>query len=197
MELTEGHIYHIYNRGINKQTLFSSFGNYIFFLKKTRKYLLPVCDILAYCLMPNHFHFLIHANNSSTSTTRAGSLDMQLVSAGFKNLLSSYSKAYNKMYGRSGSLFVQNTRCKDVSFFKDNINYGFICFNYIHQNPWKAGMVSKIEDWEYSSFRDYIGARNGTLCNQLKAYELLALEKDQIYKGTYNAVDKDKIVNLV
>ncbi len=197
MDLIEGHIYHIYNRGINKQAVFLSFHNYIYFLKKTRAYLLPVCDILAYCLMPNHFHFLIHANGNSTPITKAGALEMQLVSAAFKNQLSSFSKAFNKMYGRTGSLFVQNTACRDVSFYRDNINYGFVCFNYIHQNPLKAGIVAKAEDWTFSSFRDYIGIRSGSLCNQSKAYELLDLKKENIYNETYNLIGKDKIAHLI
>ncbi|GAA4060377.1 hypothetical protein GCM10022389_00870 [Flavobacterium cheonanense] len=51
--------YHIYNRGINSDKIFSSEENYLFFLSKFATYLNPICDVFAYCLMPNHFHFLI------------------------------------------------------------------------------------------------------------------------------------------
>jgi len=49
------------------------------------------------------------------------------------------------------------------------------CFHYIHQNPWKAGLVSKMENWKYSSFSDFAGFRDGTLCNKQLALELLIL----------------------
>jgi REP element-mobilizing transposase RayT len=51
--------YHIYNRGINSGKIFSTEENYLFFLSKFATYLNPVCDVFAYCLMPNHFHFII------------------------------------------------------------------------------------------------------------------------------------------
>lgn len=59
MEFTEGHIYHVYNRGNNSQTIFFTRENYLFFLEKLRKHLLPHLDVLAWCLMPNHFHLMI------------------------------------------------------------------------------------------------------------------------------------------
>lgn len=197
MQLTEGGLYHIYNRGINKQIIFSSQENYIYFLGKVRKYLLPVSDILCYCLMPNHFHFLIHANEKSIIPTKAGVVDMQQVSAAIKHILSSYTKAYNKMYGRTGSLFVQNTHSKQIVFDVHNTLGAFTCFNYIHQNPWRAGMVDRIEDWHYSSFTDYAGLRNGTLCNQNKAFELLALNKKFLYKETYETLEQATITKIL
>ena len=59
MEFSNGQIYHVYNRGNNSQTVFFSRENYLFFLEKVRKYLSPHADILAWCLMPNHFHLMI------------------------------------------------------------------------------------------------------------------------------------------
>ncbi|RLD54507.1 MAG: hypothetical protein DRJ05_14530, partial [Bacteroidetes bacterium] len=59
MDFKTGYIYHIYNRGNNKNKIFFSRDNYLFFLKKTRKELSDHLDFLAYCLMPNHFHFLV------------------------------------------------------------------------------------------------------------------------------------------
>lgn len=54
-----GKYYHVLNRGNNRENVFLVDGNYRFFLEKWRKYVLPYLEILAYCLMPNHFHFLI------------------------------------------------------------------------------------------------------------------------------------------
>ncbi len=59
MNFNEKEIYHIYNRGNNSQLIFFEKENYNHFLRLVKKFLLPNCEILAWCLMPNHFHFLI------------------------------------------------------------------------------------------------------------------------------------------
>lgn len=70
MHFNAGEIYHVYNRGNNRQTIFFNDKNYLYFLGKVKKYLYPNCDILAWCLMPNHFHFLIHANERSCAKVK-------------------------------------------------------------------------------------------------------------------------------
>lgn len=92
MFLTEGDIYHVFNRGNNRQPIFFRAENYDYFLKNINRYLTPVCDILAWCLMPNHFHLLIHANQQSTQIIKDGSFERQQFSQGIKQLLSSYTK---------------------------------------------------------------------------------------------------------
>lgn len=62
MEFEKGHLFHIYNQGNNRQKIFFKHENYIFFLRKVRIYILPYADILAWCLMPNHFHFMVKVN---------------------------------------------------------------------------------------------------------------------------------------
>lgn len=69
-------------------------------------------------------------------------------------------------------------------------DYPFVCFNYIHQNPLKAGLVKKMEDWKYSSFPDYLGNRNGTLCNFKLANLLLDIQKDDIYETSYSVINE-------
>ena len=59
MNFAEGNIYHVYNRGNNSKTVFFDHENYMFFLEKIRTHILPHADILAWCLMPNHFHLMI------------------------------------------------------------------------------------------------------------------------------------------
>jgi putative transposase len=54
-----------------------------------------------------------------------------------------------------------------------------VCFNYVHQNPVKAGMVRKITDWEFSSARDYAGLRSGTLINRSVASEYVDIKFEQ------------------
>jgi len=184
MQFYEGQVFHIFNQGNNREIIFYTDNNYLYFIKKIRTYILPHADILAYCLMPNHFHLLLHVHT----------LEIKLVNNNYRTLnkaigimLTSYTNAINRQEQRSGSLFRQNTKIEDgwvddvitangkhkKYFFTDDLSYGRICFEYIHDNPVKAGLVIHQEDWEYSSAKDYKGLRNGTLCNQDLARKLL------------------------
>lgn len=62
MQFEKYHIYHIYNQGNNSQKIFFSRENYLFFLRKIKIYILPYTDIISWCLMPNHFHFMVLVN---------------------------------------------------------------------------------------------------------------------------------------
>ena len=64
MQFEKDHIYHIYNQGNNRQKIFFDRENYLFFLQKMNDYLLPYCDIMAWCLMPNHFHWMVYVREA-------------------------------------------------------------------------------------------------------------------------------------
>ncbi|MBI2730420.1 MAG: transposase [Sphingobacteriales bacterium] len=169
MHLSEGEFYHIYNRGNNKQVIFFNHANYLYFIQKTRQQLLPVCNIIAYCLMPNHFHLLIQANENTVKERNTfGGKPMQEFSYRTGILLSSYSQAINKEQHSSGSLFQQKTKAKILSETENgkSISYLEQCFFYIHQNPLTANLVDDLAKWPYSSYPGYTGLRNGTLCNK-------------------------------
>jgi putative transposase len=160
--------YHIYNRSINKELVFRSPENYVYFLSKYRKYVDDYIDTIAYCLMPTHFHFFIFVRDiKMESTSEVGSISHHDVIEARLNqlknnigvLLSSYAKAINKRYARHGSLFQEHTKAIEI----DDLSYLLWLATYIHQNPVRAKLVNKIDDWEYSSYKDYIGIRNGTL----------------------------------
>ncbi len=76
-------------------------------------------------------------------------------------------------------------------------NYSISCFMYVHQNPLLANLVEKIENWEFSSFPDYIGMRKGTLVNIQMGLDIFDLEREQIYELSYQLLqdksDKDYI----
>ncbi len=165
MEFSENNIYHVYNRGNNKQQIFFSRNNYLYFLKLARKFLRSHADFLAYTLMPNHFHFLIIAKERTIRKKLFHGSERNLFSEGIRMLLSSYTQAINKQEGRTGSLFTQNTKAKCLTTTTSRENDPFIAFSYIHQNALKAKLVTRIEDWQFSSFPDYAGLRNGTFCN--------------------------------
>lgn len=183
-------IYHIYNRGNNRQKIFFSAENYWFFVRKLEKHLKPVCDILCWCLMPNHFHIVIHANEESCKMRRgAASLPIQQLSHGIRIITSSYAQAINKQNKTTGSLFQQKTKSKPVTDFKWS-NYLINLIHYCHQNPWRAGLVKKMEDWPYSSFPDYCGLRNHDLCNKDMLMKLTGYSLEDFYRDSYGVIDE-------
>ena len=191
MEFFKNELYHIYNRGNNRQKIFFKPDNYIYFLKKVRRYLLPYCDILSYSLMPNHFHFLIHSDERTIINKTIRFQPKNVLSEGIRVLLSSYTQAINKQNQTSGSLFQQNTKAQPI--VKGSRNYDITVFHYIHQNPYRANLVLRMEDWEYSSFADYCGKRNGSLCNRELAIKLLGLNMKTFYEDSYKAIGIDDI----
>ena len=194
MQLESGHLYHIYNQGNNKQQIFFNRENYLFFLKKVRNYILPHADIFAWCLMPNHFHLMIFVNNvdvklgNSKDFTKQNNEKVRTLNNSIGIMLRSYTDAINKQEERSGALFRRNTKAECIdctglipSFIKENginkINisipknqYPQVCFEYIHQNPVKAGLTVSSEQWEFSSAIDYKNMRSGNLINKDRAH---------------------------
>jgi REP element-mobilizing transposase RayT len=180
-------LYHIYNRGNNRKLLFYEPKNYTYFLKKVRFFIAPYCDLLGYSLLPNHFHFLVHANEESVTPWRrtagydtvsdvTANIQMSQLSHGFQMCLSSYAKGMNHQYGRTGSLFTQNTRCKQTSAESHLDDYSVWCFNYIHNNPVAAGLTTSPDQWPYSSYKEYLGITQDCLCNIALGRQLLRLD---------------------
>ena len=184
MKFIPEHLYHIYNRCNQGLPHFYNRENYLFFLRKIRKELLKHCNILAYCLMPNHFHLLVHIKRDFSEKQMINSTG---------SLQRSYTQAINKQNNQTGSLFQQHYKSKCVS--NEDINYYPLnCFVYIHQNPLLSKLVEKIEDWEFSSFNEYIGLRKGSLCSQDLAMELLNLpDHDDFYELSCSNLNFEKI----
>ena len=193
MKIQESGIYHIYNRGNNQQTIFFTEENYNYFLCKCHQYLKPVSEILAWCFMTNHFHFLIEVTEKSLSPVKSGGIFMPAITNGFRLLQSSYAKGINKQQGRSGNLFQQKTKAKLIS---SEENYSLTAFFCTHQNPVEAGLVSVAEDWVYSSFRDYAGIRSGTLCNKERAFQLLGFTDIDFKTEVVKKIDEEKIKKI-
>ena len=190
MQFEDGKLYHIYNIGNQKQKIFYRRDNYLFFLKKMRNYLIPVCDILAWCLMPNHFHLLIAANQETVKQASRRKNPISQFSENLRLLLSQYTKTVNKQENLTGSLFRQNTKSK--SLFQINTNrYALVCFHYIHRNPLNAGLVSSLFDWEFSSFLDHAEVRNGTMCNRQLAKTIINYDEINLELQTLSFANSD------
>ncbi len=150
------HYYHVFNRGNNKQSIFLEDRDYINFLKRLKFVLglIPVnraqtriCplpygafSIISYCLMPNHFHFLIRQNS-----------DMGINKL-IQKVSTSYVSYFNRQYSRVGGLFQDQFKAKLV----DNDSYVKYVSAYIHNNPSDL-------DYDYSSYKDIVGLRDGKI----------------------------------
>lgn len=194
MQLIHDHLYHLYNQGNNRTKIFYKKENYEFFLQKFRKYVLPYAKVLSYCLMPNHFHFLLYTSELSIILKKIGGLYVTNLAEGFRQLLSSYSQAINKQESRTGSLFRQKTKAKLLD--NGDEDYPLTCFHYHHQNPVMAGLVHKLEDWEYSSFREYLKGGKDSLCDIKLAHKLLDISKKHFYEESYLMIDPEKIKKI-
>jgi len=189
MNFLPGELYHIYNQGNNKQLIFFSQDNYLYFLKKIRKHILPFCDLLAYCLLPNNFRLMLHANTKSIGKIKCGAVKMSLLSNGFRILESSYARAINKQECRTGSIFQQNTKLELLttkSGFASSNSLPLACFKSIHQAPMTSGLAQKMDEWGFSSFNEYMGKASENLCNRILAFNLLNLSSEIFYEECYS-----------
>lgn len=179
-------VYHIYNRGNNKQPIFFNNDNYQLFYEKLIKTIKPYCEILGWCLMPNHFHFLVATTETSCSDKLGfAGKTMQVLPYRIGVLLSSYSQLMNKQNGTIGSLFQQKTKSKLIPDYIDIIR----CLHYIHQNPVRAGLVNELDTWIHSSFGQYTGLSTGDLCNTDLLFELTGYKKSDFLNITSPVIE--------
>lgn len=147
-QFNQGSYYHIYNRGVNRERIFFSPDNYIYLLKLLKRYSQKYqIAIIAYCLMPNHYHLLVRQDGETA------------VSHLINVLFNAYVQAVNREHGRSGTIFGE--RFRDV-LVEDEHYLKHLC-RYIHANPTKAGIVASLKDWPYSNYLEWIGRREGSL----------------------------------
>jgi putative transposase len=167
--------------------------------------MLPHSDILAWCLLPNHFHLMIAVKKvaveiseqvTSEQVTQSHLLTKtRSLNDSVSILLRSYTRAIQKQERMTGSLFQNRTKAlcltesQGISPAYFNTHFGMIgnldwpetnylnvCFDYIHLNPVNAKLVNMTEDWEFSSYRDYFCGRKGKLINRELAKELGLIE---------------------
>jgi REP element-mobilizing transposase RayT len=162
----ENTFYHIYNRGINRENLFREKENYVFLLDRWKKLITPWVETVAYCLMPNHFHFLVRIKpitvSISSNAVKEGTVRAMQFAKGevsfndfledqFKRTFSSYSLAFNHKYGRTGSLMQK--RFKRIAVKTDNKLFHLL--TYIHHNPIHHKFCTAYGEWPYCSYQSY------------------------------------------
>ncbi|AFU67333.1 hypothetical protein P700755_000294 [Psychroflexus torquis ATCC 700755] len=171
--LSSDRIYHIYNRANGNELLFKTEDNYRYFLQKYDSYISLIADKYCYCLMPNHFHFLVKVKGENDLTEnlrdkirkdnhkdQTGFINLSgLVSCQFSNLFNAYSKAFNKQQNRKGSLFIRPFKRKQVT----DEQYLKKLVHYIHYNPVEAGLAKNPEYWKFSSYKSFVSKQTTKL----------------------------------
>ncbi len=171
----ESGIYHIMLRGIDRQQIFEDMQDDLVFLQ-----ILQECRMLcgyklyAYCLMGNHVHMLIKVENDPLETI-------------FKRICGRYVYWYNVKYDRIGHLFQDRFRSEPV----EDDTYFLTVLRYIHQNPVKAGLCRKLEDYPYSSYSEYLSGSDSV--DTAFALQLLPLEE---FIRFNNAPNNDRCLEI-
>ncbi|PIR13251.1 hypothetical protein COV49_02820 [Candidatus Falkowbacteria bacterium CG11_big_fil_rev_8_21_14_0_20_39_10] len=168
-----GYYYHIYNRGVDKREIFQDQWDYVRFIKSIRVFnnIRPsgsvylqdklksspnpskdsdcLIEIIAYSLLPNHFHFLVKQLKDNG------------ISKFMQKLGMGYTNYFNYKHGRSGYLFQGKFKSKRIK------SHEHLCYvsSYVNGNI-EIHKVAIAKSWPWSSYQDYLGIRNGTLCDK-------------------------------
>jgi putative transposase len=180
--------YHIYNRGVGKQQIFTDLKDYKMFLFYLKLYLSPSdlqgptlkvspsrrlnnffdqIKLAAYCLMPNHYHLLLHQTEKT------------LIRDFMHSMGTKYSLYFNTRYKRRGPLFEGNYKAVLV----DSNEQLVYLTKYIHRNPENI-LPSRLdlEGYQYSSYANYLGFTNQTW---LKTQDVLSIYQEEYKQLSY------------
>ncbi len=146
-----GAYYHIYNRGRSRLSICHEPNDYLDILKKLKQYSHKYSiAIIAYVLLPNHYHFLVRQDQQP----RASLLPQRI--------FNSYSKIYNLKYQHSGTIFEGSAKSKIVT---TNAYLLHLC-RYIHANPVLHGIAPTLDQWQYSNYPEWMETRKGILLDR-------------------------------
>ena len=143
-----GSFYHMFNRGTDRRSIFCSDDDFRRALSLMKRYCTSLqVTVIAYCLLPNHYHWLVRQDGP----VPAGLLPQRVFNA--------YVKSFNNANGRSGTLF--EDRYQAIPVATDAYLRHLCC--YIHANAVRHGMADAVSLWPYSNYLDWVGARRGTM----------------------------------
>ena len=177
--------FHIFNRGNDRENLFFTDANYQYFIKKYVELIVPFVETYSFCLIPNHFHFLVKVNESKEP-------DFHLrVSHQFRRLFQSYALAINEQEGRSGSLFRKTFRRIQVN----NMDYLKRLVFYIHFNPQKHQLVQDYREYPYSSFHSFKNNEISSFISSRRVFEWFNDKEDFI--NYHNAMHDERKIKML
>ena len=150
-EFQPGGYYHIYNRGASGGVVFFGDADYIACLRRIKVYAGQYqVAVIAYCLMPTHYHFLLRQEGDTPISKFIGVL------------FNAYAQSVNLRHQRSGALFESRFKHRPVL---EEAYLVQLC-RYIHANPVKDGLVTDLNDWLYSNYPEWLGMRSGVLVDR-------------------------------
>jgi putative transposase len=164
--LENGKYYHIYNRGINSDILFKENDNYEYFLRLYDTHIDPIAETYAWCLMKNHFHFLVRIKDINELNIEKKIQPSQ----SFSNLFNAYTKAFNKSYNRHGALFERPFKRKEINHNK----YFQNVIAYIHNNPVHHNICDHPLNYPWSSYITCLSDKT----TKLKRKEVIEIFED-------------------
>jgi putative transposase len=148
-------VYHIYNRGNNGDDIFFRRSDAQIFLDRYFEYTNTVLDTYCYCLLKNHFHFLVKIKTEEairkSFAYKSHKSVSEIISKQFSHFFNSYAQTIKNKYGRTGGLFEPPFR----RIWVDSDAYFTEMVYYIHNNPEKHGFVTDFKEYPYSSYSIY------------------------------------------
>ena len=138
-----------------------------------------IIDIIAYCIMPTHIHFVLKQKKD-----KGISIFMNI-------LLNSYTRYFNTKHERKGPLWESRFQIRLV----ETDEYALHLSRYIHLNPTSAGLVQQPEDWEFSSYHEYLAApKSEPLCDFSK---IISYKPATYRKFTENRKDYQRSLQII
>lgn len=173
--------YHVYNHARGNDNLFEEDSDYKMFLELITRYIASISKIYAYCLMPNHFHFLIKFDEVEIPNSFHRKELSYYYSHQWGNVQNTYSKKKNYRTGNRGGLFCQSINRNLV----DSEEYLQHCIVYLHNNPVHHGFSIRPEDWKYSSY------------NKIMSVEPTLLERTEVigwFENKHNFINYHNLI---
>jgi len=175
-------VYHVYNRTNNREKLFITEENFVFFLKKYQQYLSKYLDTFSWNLLTNHFHFvvrvktenairasLVAAGEDKRSLTETNYIEnrctlSELIEQAFKRFFQCYAQSFNKWHKRNGNLFYTPFKRILLEHPEDIIR----ALVYVHRNPFKHGLTKDFTTYPWSSWKNYLNeTKNDFICTDV------------------------------
>lgn len=186
--ISGGANYHIFNRGVNRQYVFFNPENYHFFLGLVDKYLDGYVQILAYCLLPNHFHLIIKVNDvlmlNNQEITNENEIG-KFVVLQLRRMFIAYAMAVNIQEKRTGALFESKYKRLEI----DSEEYLRYVIFYTHFNPEKHGLADDFRKYKYSSYHALVSVKK-TKLNRNLVYEIFGTKWD--FLNFHNFLHEEK-----